>query len=331
MRYCPFKADKEGQKVPHKIENARIMSFKITILGSASAKPTINRHPSGQVVSIHEQYYLVDAGEGVQQQLIRYGVNPLKIREVFISHLHGDHVYGIFPLISTLGLYGKRTPLKIYAPAPFGEMLEAHLKFFDKELPYEVEWVEVDTTKHSLLMENRTIEVWSIPLRHRVPTAGYLFREKEPPLNVEKFKILKYGLPIEQITAAKRGEDVWTAGGEQIPNSELTYRPYAPRAYAYLSDTNFSAKAATLCHGVDILYHEATYAAAEQRIAKERGHATTTDAAKAARKAEARKLLIGHFSARYKELEPLVEECRALFPESYLALEGETHTIEKHD
>lgn len=307
------------------------MSFKITILGSASAKPTIHRHPSGQVVNIHEQYYLVDAGEGVQQQLIRYGINPLKIREVFISHLHGDHVFGIFPFISTLGLYGKRTPLKIYAPAPFGEMLEAHLKFFDKELPYEVEWVEVDTTKHSLLMENRTIEVWSIPLRHRVPTAGYLFREKEPSLNVEKFKILKYGLSIEQITAAKRGEDVWIAGGEQIPNSELTYRPYAPRAYAYLSDTNFSAKAATLCHGVDILYHEATYAAAEQRIAKERGHATTTDAAKAARKAEARKLLIGHFSARYKELEPLVEECRKLFAESYLAIEGETHTIEKHD
>lgn len=305
------------------------MSFSITILGTASAKPTLNRHPSGQVVNIHEQHYLVDAGEGVQQQLIRYGINPLKIREVFISHLHGDHLFGLFPLISTLGLYGRRTPLKVYAPAPFGEMLAAHLKFFDTALPYEVEWIEVDTTKHRLLMENRTIEVWSIPLRHRVPCAGFLFREKEPPLNVEKFKIAKYGLSIAQITAAKRGEDVVLESGEVIPNSELTYRPYAARSYAYLSDTNFSAKAATLCRGVDLMYHEATYAAAEQRSAKDRGHSTTIDAAKAAVKAEAGRLLLGHYSSRYKQLEPLVEEARTLFTESYAAVEGETFTIEK--
>lgn len=305
------------------------MSFTVTILGAASAKPTIDRHPSAQVVNIHEQHYLVDAGEGVQQQLIRYGINPLKIREVFISHLHGDHVYGLFPFISTLGLYGRRTPLKVYAPAPFGEMLEAHLRLFDSQLPYEVVWVEVDTTKHRLLMENRTIEVWSIPLRHRVPCAGFLFREKEPPLNVEKYKIAKYDLSIAQITAAKRGEDVVLDSGEVIPNGELTYRPYAPRSYAYLSDTNFSAKAANLCHGVSLMYHETTYAAAEQRSAKERGHATTRDAAKAALKAEAGRLIIGHYSSRYKQLEPLVEEARALFPATEAAVEGKIFTIEK--
>lgn len=305
------------------------MSFTVTILGAASAKPTIDRHPSAQVVNIHEQHYLVDAGEGTQQQLIRYGINPLKIREVFISHLHGDHVYGLFPFISTLGLYGRRTPLKVYAPAPFGEMLEAHLRLFDSQLPYEVEWVEVDTTKHRLLMENRTIEVWSIPLRHRVPCAGFLFREKEPPLNVEKYKIAKYGLSIAQITAAKRGEDITLDSGEVIPNGELTYRPYAPRSYAYLSDTNFSAKAANLCHGVSLMYHETTYAAAEQRSAKERGHATTRDAAKAALKAEAERLIIGHYSSRYKQLEPLVEEARTLFPATEAAVEGNIFTIEK--
>lgn len=305
------------------------MSFTVTILGSASARPTPNRHPSGQLVNIHEQYYLVDAGEGVQQQLIKYGINPLKIREVFISHLHGDHLYGLFPLISTLGLYGRRTPLKVYAPAPFGEMLAAHLRYFDTQLPYEVVWVEVDTTKHRLLLENRSIEVWSIPLRHRVPCAGFLFREKEPPLNVEKYKIAKYGLSIAQITAAKRGEDVTLDSGEVIPNGELTYRPYAPRSYAYLSDTNYSAKAATLCRGVDLLYHEATYAAAEQRSARDRGHSTTLDAAKAALKAEARRLLIGHYSSRYKQLEPLIEEARTLFPETYATVEGATFTIEK--
>ena len=305
------------------------MSFAVTILGCASAKPTVNRHPAAQAVNIHEQYYLVDAGEGVQQQLIRYGINPLKIRAVFISHLHGDHLFGLFPLISTLGLYGRRTPLDVYAPAPFGEMLDAHLRYFDTALPYEVVWHRVATTKHALLLENRTVEVWSVPLRHRVPCAGFLFREKEPPLNVDKFKITKYGLSIAQITAAKRGEEITLESGEVIPNGELTYRPYRARAYAYLSDTNFSARAATLCQGVDLMYHEATYAAAEQRSARDRGHSTTTDAAKAALKAGARRLVIGHYSSRYKDEGVLVDEARALFPETWPATEGVTYTIEK--
>ena len=236
----------------------------------------------------------------VQQQLVRYGVNPLKIRAVFISHLHGDHVFGLFPLISTLALYGRKTPLRVFAPAPFGEILACHLRYFDTELPYTVAWTEVDTTKHALLLENRTLEVWSVPLRHRVPCAGFLFREKEPPLNVEKFKIAKYGLSIAQITAAKRGEEIRLATGEVIPNAELTYRPYAPRSYAYLSDTNYSAKAAGLCRGVDLMYHEATYAAAEQRSARDRGHSTTTDAAKAAPESGARRLVISHYSSRYR-------------------------------
>lgn len=305
------------------------MSFSVTILGSSSAKPTPQRHPSAQAVNIHEQYYLVDAGEGTQQQMIRMGINPLKIRAVFISHLHGDHVYGLFPLISTLGLYGRRTPLRVFAPAPFGQILEAHLRFFDTELPYAVEWTEIATTQHALLLENRTLEVWSIPLRHRVPCAGFLFREKEPPLNVDKFRIAEYGLTIAQITAAKRGEDVVLDTGRTIPNAELTYRPYRPRAYAYLSDTNFSAKAARLVHGADLLYHEATYSAAEQKLARQRGHSTSADAARAAVEAGAARLVIGHYSARYKDESLLVDEARTLFPETYPAVEGTTFTIEK--
>ena len=305
------------------------MSFSVTILGCASAKPTANRHPSAQAVNIHEQYYLVDAGEGVQQQLVRAGINPLKLRAVFLSHLHGDHLFGLFPLLSTLGLYGRCTPLPVYAPAPFGELLACHLKYLDRDLPYTVEWHEVDTTQHALLMENRTLEVWSIPLRHRVPCAGVLFREKEPPLNVDKFKIVKYGLSIAQIAAAKRGEAVTLADGETLPNEELTYHPYRPRSYAYLSDTNFSARAAELCRGVDLMYHEATYAAAEQRSARERGHSTSVDAAKAALKAGAGRLVIGHYSSRYKDEQVLVDEARALFPETYPATEGHTFTIEK--
>lgn len=305
------------------------MSFSVTILGASSAKPTATRYPSAQAVNIHEQYYLVDAGEGVQQQMIRMGINPLKLRAVFISHLHGDHVFGLFPLLSTLGLYGRRTPLPVYAPAPLGEILAAHLRYFDTDLPYAVEWHEVHTTQHALLLENRTLEVWSIPLRHRVPTAGFLFREKQPPLNVDKFKIAKYGLSIAQIAAAKRGEEVILDSGETLPNAELTYEPYRPRSYAYLSDTARSAKAAKLAAGVDLLYHEATYAAAESKTAKLRGHSTTEDAAKAAIEAGAGRLIIGHYSSRYKDENELVAEARKLFPATDPATEGSTFIIEK--
>ena len=305
------------------------MSFSVTILGSASAKPTVNRHPSAQAVNIHEQYYLVDAGEGVQRQMFRLGINPLKIKAVFISHLHGDHVMGLFPLLSTMGLYGRRTPLPIYAPAPFGEILDYHLRYFDSQLPYTPEWVPVDTTKHLKIYDSKSLEVWSVPLRHRVPTAGYLFREKEPPLNVRKDKIDMYGLSIAQITAAKRGEDIALDDGTVLANSELTYLPYRGRSYAYLSDTNYSAKAAGLCRGVDLMYHEATYADDERKNARERGHSTAAQAARAALKAEAGRLIIGHYSSRYKDVQVLVDEARAVFPDTWPAVEGETFNIEK--
>lgn len=285
------------------------------------------------MVNINEQLFLVDAGEGVQRQMFRYGISPLRLRAVFISHLHGDHLFGLFPLLSTLGLYGRRTPLRIYAPRPFGDMLEAHLRFFDRDLPYTPEWVEVDTTANRIVFENDTIEVWSLPLRHRVPTAGYLFRQKQPPLNIRKSCIERYGLSIAQIAAAKRGEDIVLDSGETLRNADITYRPYEPTAYAYCSDTNYSTRLARMVEGVDLLYHEATYAAAEKRIAKERGHATTAEAAKVAEKAAAKRLIIGHFSSRYKDLQPLVEEARAIFPATDIAREGETFTIEplRHD
>ena len=300
--------------------------IKVTILGSASAKPTANRHPSAQIVNVDEQYYLVDAGEGVQKQMFRYGINPLKLRGIFISHLHGDHVFGVFPLISTLGLYGRRTPLKIFAPRPFGEILESHLRYFDSDLPYEVEWVEVDTTAHRIIFENNSLEVWSIPLRHRVPASGYMFREKMPELNVDKFKIERYGLSVKQIVAAKRGEDIALDDGTVIPNAEITYLPRQPKTYAYCSDTNRSAMVARRVKGADLLYHEATYAAAERRQAKERGHSTSVDAAETALAAGAKRLIIGHFSSRYKEPSVLLDEARAVFPATDIATEGETYT-----
>lgn len=304
------------------------MSIAVTILGNSSAKPSASGHPSAQVVNVNEQYFLVDAGEGVQRQMARCGISALKLRAVFISHLHGDHLYGLFPLLSTLGLYGRRTPLRIYAPRPFGEMLEAFLRLCESDLPYTPEWVEVDTTKHQIIFENDTTEVWSLPLRHRIPTAGYLFRQKEPALNVKRYAIERYGLTVQQIVQAKRGEDVELESGEVLPNEVLTYRPYGVLSYAYCSDTNYSARLAGMVAGVDMLYHEATYAADMRRIAKERGHATTADAAKVAKMADAGRLLIGHFSSRYKDLSLLLNEAREIFPSTDIAREGETFVIE---
>ena len=304
------------------------MSIAVTILGNSSAKPTATGHPSAQVVNVNEQYFLVDAGEGVQRQMARRGISALKLRAVFISHLHGDHMYGLFPLLSTLGLYGRRTPLRIYAPRPFGEMLECFLRLCETNLPYTPEWVEVDTTKHQIIFENDSTEVWSLPLRHRIPTAGYLFRQKEPALNVKKYAIERYGLTVGQIVQAKRGEDVVLESGEVLSNDAITYRPYGALSYAYCSDTNYSARLARMVEGVDVLYHEATYAADMRKTAKERGHSTTEDAAKVAKMAGAGRLLIGHFSSRYKDLSLLLGEAREVFPATDIAAEGETFLIE---
>ena len=304
------------------------MSIAVTILGNSSAKPTATGHPSAQVVNINEQLFLVDAGEGVPRQKARCGISALKLRAVFISHLHGDHFFGLFPLLSTLGLYGRRTSLRVYAPRPFGEMLECFQRLCESDLPYQIEWVEVDTTKHQIIFQNDTTEVWSLPLRHRVPTAGYLFRQKQPPLNVKKYAIERYGLSVGQIVQAKRGEDVALEGGEVLPNADITYRPYSALSYAYCSDTNYSARLAKMVEGVDMLYHEATYAAAERKLAKERGHSTTADAAKVAQMAGAGRLLIGHFSSRYRNLEELLAESREIFPATDIARERETFTIE---
>ncbi len=272
---------------------------------------------------------MVDAGEGCQQQMFRYGINPLKLKAIFISHLHGDHVFGLMPLLSTLSLYGRKTEITIYAPRPFGEMLEFHKQLFANNISYPVNWVEVKCRKMERIFENRTLEVWSVPLQHRIATSGYIFREREPALNVEKFKIEKYGLSIAQITAAKRGEDITLKSGEVVANSEITYLPHRARSYAYLSDTAYFKREAEYCQGVDMIYHEATYGNAESVVAKQRGHSTAAEAAQVAKDAGAKSLIIGHFSTRYRDLTPLLHEARELFPATELAEEGCKFEIKK--
>ncbi len=303
------------------------MTFKVTILGNGSAKPTIDKHHSAHALNVHEQFYLIDCGEGTQRRLIANGINLLKINAVFISHLHGDHVYGLFPMLSSMCLMGRTTALTIYAPKPLGEILETHNRYFDLKIGFPLNVVEVDTCKHQMVYENNVMEVWTVPLRHRVSCCGYCFKEKTPRLNVRKEAIERYGLGVEQIVHVKNGEDAVLADGRTIPNSELTYLPYTPRSYAYCSDTQMSGKVAKLVDGVDLLYHEATFSDADKALAKQMGHSTTVQAAKTAVKCGAKRLLIGHFSARYKNLEQLLDEARTIFPQTYLATEGTTFEI----
>lgn len=306
------------------------MTFRVTILGSSSALPTVKKHPSAHALNVHEQFFLIDCGEGTQQQLKRYGINPLRINAVFITHLHGDHVFGIFGLISTMGLLGRKTPLTIYAPRPFDEVLAFQLRIFNKELPYEVLWKEVETRKHRVIFENKVMEAWSLPLRHEIPCAGFLFREKTPPLNVRKEAIGHYQLGMAQVIKAKRGEDVTLDSGEVICNEQLTYVPYTGRSYAYCSDTLPSGKVATMVKGVDLLYHEATFLDRDRALAKEAGHSTALQAARIAEKAGVGRLIIGHFSSRYKDEAVLADEARTVFANTVAAIEGESHDIPMH-
>lgn len=303
------------------------MTFRLTILGSGPALPPVGKHPSAHVLDVHEQFFLIDAGEGVQARLRRYGFNPMRLEAVFVSHLHGDHVYGLFGLLSSLGLLGRQKPLRLYGPAPLKAVVDNHLRFFEGRLLYEIVCRETDTHVQALIYENRDLEVLTVPLRHRVPACGYFFREKRPARNVRKSMIEKYDLSVPQIVAAKRGEDVQTARDGKIPNAELTYVPYTPRSYAYCSDTAFSRPVIEAVRGVELLYHEATFLAEDAAVAEASGHSTTVQAAAVALEAGARKLLIGHFSPRYGDDTRFVAEARTVFPETYPAIEGETFDI----
>ncbi len=318
------------------------MTFKVTILGCSAAMPMAGRHHSAHALNVHEQYYLIDCGEGTQTRLTECGINPLKINAVFITHLHGDHLYGLFPLVATLGLMGRRTPLKVFAPEPLGELMACMDRLLGENTAFPVEYHPVDTRKHTMVYENKVMEVWTIPLRHRVPAAGYLFREKAPALNVRKDMIGRYGLGIAQIVAAKRSEDIALddgnlsradtaysdiVAGTVIPNSRLTYAPYQPRSYAYCADTLYSGKVAALVAGVDLLYHEATFATGDKALAVQTGHSTSEQAARVAVTAGVRRLLIGHFSGRYKDEQQLVNEARTVFLATDAAEEGRTYEI----
>ena len=304
------------------------MSFDFTVLGSISAQPSVGKFPSAHVLNVHEQFYLIDCGEGVQVQLKRYGFNALRINHIFISHLHGDHFYGIYGLISSMSLLGRKTTLYIYAPAPLKQIIDNHLHFFEQHLSYIIECIEIDATASILIYENKVMEVYTIPLKHKIASSGFLFKEKTPALNIYKDSIPFYNLDLKQINCAKRGEDIVLPSGEIVPNHRVAYSPYKTRSFAYCSDTSATKSIVPLIKGVDLLYHEATFLERDKKIAYATSHSTAKGAAYIAQLAEAKQLLLGHFSMRYKGKTDLFEdESKENFPSAIAVKEGITYKI----
>jgi len=294
----------------------------LTILGSSSALPTSQRYPSAHVLNVHERFFLIDCGEGTQMQLRKYNIKYGRIHHIFISHLHGDHVFGLYGLLSSMNLSGRKSPLRLYAPASFRTIIHSHLADFDIHLNFEIEFVALQDKEPARIFEDKNVSVLSLPLKHRVPAFGFLFREKEKERNILKEAIAKYSIPLSEIHKIKKGADFEIPGGELIPNKEITLDPPKPRSFAYCSDTAYFRRLPGFIRNVDLLYHEATFASESKDLAVKTGHSTSEQAAMIARDAAAGKLIIGHFSARYKDVSLLVEEARKIFPNTIAAEEG---------
>lgn len=301
--------------------------FKVHILGCGSALPTLQHNASSQIVELREKLFMIDCGEGTQIQLRRSRIHFSKIIAVFISHLHGDHCFGLPGMISTFGMTGRTAPLHIYAPAAFEPILEQTLSFFCQGLEFKVVFHAVDTTQNKVVYEDRSLTVETIPLQHRIDCCGYLFREKPILPHIRRDMIDFYKIPISQINNIKAGADWVTAEGEVIANSRLTAPAEPARSYAYCSDTRYIKTLHELVKGVSTLYHESTYSAEDAERARLYWHSTSQDAAKVARDASVGKLLLGHFSARYNNESQLLDEAKEIFPNSYLTREGATFDI----
>lgn len=298
------------------------MNFTLNVLGTASALPTTERYPSAQVLDVRGRLFMIDCGEGAQMQMRKAGISFLKIEHICISHIHGDHIFGIFGLLSTMAMLGRTAPLNIYAPGSFKPVLQFFLTNFGEGFLYEVNMAELKMTAPELIYENRRTELLAFPLNHRVEAFGFIIREKMPQHNVYKEAIAKYNLSIAEIGTLKRGEDVVRKEGDEtvvISNSEAAYIPYAPRSYAYCSDTAPFPELADWVRGVNLLYHEATFPAEMSEMAAKTFHSTTLQAAQTALEAGVGRLLVGHYSSRFPSVDFFLDELRSIFPATDLA------------
>lgn len=301
--------------------------FKIHILGCGSALPTLRHYASSQVVEVRNKLFMVDCGEGTQIQLRRSRIRFTKLSAVFISHLHGDHCFGLIGMISTFGMLGRTATLKVYGPKELGPMLDSMMALFCQGLEFKVEFHAVDTTQQAVVYEDKSVTVETIPLQHRIDCCGYLFREKPTLPHIRRDMIDCYEIPLSQIQNIKNGADWTTSDGEVVPNSRLTEPADPPRSYAYCSDTRYMPHLHERIEGVSTLYHESTYHSRDIARAKLYYHSTAEQAAMVARDAHVGKLLLGHYSARYDDENELLDEARSIFPESYLSDEGKVFDV----
>lgn len=298
--------------------------FVVHILGCGSALPTLRHNPSAQVVEFRDKLFMIDCGEGTQINLRRSHLRFTGLNTVFISHLHGDHCLGLVGMISTFGLLGRTAPLHIYAPAELDALLRLELQMYCSGLEFGVVFHAIDTTQQTVIYEDRSLTVESIPLAHRVPCAGFLFREKPHLPHIRRDMIDFYKIPLCHINTIKNGASWELPDGTIVPNSKLTRPAESPRSYAYCSDTKYIPTLHEVVQGVNLLYHEATYGNDKRDNAAKYFHSTASDAAQVARDANVGKLLLGHFSARYDDESVLLNEAKEIFPNTLLAAEGQS-------
>ena len=297
-------------------------AFEIHILGCGSALPTTRHNASSQVIRIGNKQFMIDCGEGTQLQLRRNHIHFSFINHIFISHLHGDHSFGLIGLISTFGLLGRTAPLHIYADAMLEKVMKPQLDFYCKDIKYPLFFHSIDASKHSVIYEDNTITVETLPLNHRMPCCGFLFREKPKRRHLIGDVANFYNIPIYQRQSIKDGADYTTPDGTVIPNSKLTREADPSRSYAYCSDTRPCPQICGYLKDVDLLYHEATFAESEKERAKVTHHSTAKEAAEIALTAGVKRLLLGHYSSRYDDEKQLQSEASEIFTATECANEG---------
>ncbi|MBL7930458.1 MAG: ribonuclease Z [Bacteroidia bacterium] len=296
-------------------------TFELLILGSSSATPTSERNPSAQLLNIAERFFLIDCGEATQIQLRRFKARFQSIDHIFISHLHGDHFFGLPGLLGSMHLLGRKQAINIYAPKELKEIMDVVHKNSETRLNYPINWVFTDKG-FNLLFEDAKLEVFSFPLKHRIFCTGFLFREKPLPRKIDKYILEKLDISFADILSLKAGQDVVNKNGELIKNKEATLDPPAPRSYAYCSDTIFDPSIVDYVKSADVLYHESTFLEDQVERAKKTFHTTAAQAARIAKEAGVGQLLMGHFSTRYPDLEGFLEEAKPIFANCLLATDG---------
>ena len=302
------------------------MRFSLTVLGTSAATPAFGRHPSAHLLQAGNQHFLIDCGEGTQMRLLSFGLSAQRVNRIFISHLHGDHVFGLPGLLFSLALHGRQAPLDLYAPPGLPDMVSALLAP-GGELGYPIRFPAWDHTVPTLVHADRFLTVTAIPLHHRLPTVGYVFREKIRPRNVLPQAIDHYGLDIPQIKSLKAGNDLLLPDGRSVPNETLTVPGVHARSYAYLSDTAYTASVLPHIHRVDLLYHETTFCEDCRDQAAATGHSTAAQAALVAKQAQAGTLLTGHYSPRYRHADAFLAEATPIFPDTLAGIEGHDYEI----